>query len=202
MIGPHLIYLHPALVALVFQLNMLCHAQKAVFRHCVTTRSELNTRTSIRSVLSYRPPHSPFAAISRHAWSSVLAVRLFIDSPVSGCNCGSTHTSEQISVSKFAFKSPSVYRTHERMKKRAYQQRVLEVEHASFAPLVLSATGGMANETTLFYKRIASRLSEKMGSTIQYHNGLANLQNHFCISAFCHSMATTSKIEQRSCHQT
>ena len=64
------------------------------------------------------------------------------------------HSNKQASL-------PSVYRTHERMKKRAYQQRVLEIEHASFTPVVLSATGGMANEATLFYKRIASRLSEK-----------------------------------------
>ena len=41
----------------------------------------------------------------------------------------------------------------------------------------------------------------KMGSTIQYHNSLATLPNHFC-TAFCHSMPTRSKIEQRSCQQT
>ena len=55
----------------------------------------------------------------------------------------------------------SSYRTHEKMKKRAYQQRVLEIEHASFTPVVLSATGGMANEATFFYKRIASLLALK-----------------------------------------
>ena len=47
----------------------------------------------------------------------------------------------------------SAYRTHEKMKKRAYQQRVLEIEHASFTPVVLSATGGMANEATFFFTR-------------------------------------------------
>ena len=35
------------------------------------------------------------------------------------------------------------YRKHERSKKRAYEQRVREVEHASFTPLVLSASGVM-----------------------------------------------------------
>ena len=54
---------------------------------------------------------------------------------------------------------PSVYRMHEKMKKRQYQQRVLEIEHASFTPLILSATGGMANEATFFYKRMANLLS-------------------------------------------
>ena len=46
----------------------------------------------------------------------------------------------------------SVYRKHELEKKRAYQQRIQEVEHSSFTPLVLSATGGMGNEATIFYK--------------------------------------------------
>ena len=47
----------------------------------------------------------------------------------------------------------SCYRNHERLKKRAYEQRVREIEHASFTPLVLSATGGFAREATIFYKR-------------------------------------------------
>ena len=34
----------------------------------------------------------------------------------------------------------SVYRKHEQIKKRAYEQRIREVEHATFSPLVLSAT--------------------------------------------------------------
>ena len=55
----------------------------------------------------------------------------------------------------------SCYRKHELIKKRQYEQRVREVEHASFTPLVLSATGGMAKEATVFYKRLAHRLSSK-----------------------------------------
>ena len=49
-------------------------------------------------------------------------------------------------------------------KKKAYEERVCEVEHASYTPLVLSATGGMANEATHFYKRLTSRLAEKWAS--------------------------------------
>ena len=33
-------------------------------------------------------------------------------------------------------------------KKRAYEQRIREIEHASFCPLVLAATGGLAREAT------------------------------------------------------
>ena len=55
----------------------------------------------------------------------------------------------------------SCYRKHERLKKRAYEQRVRETEHATFTPLVLSATGGMGMEATIFYKRLASFLATK-----------------------------------------
>ena len=57
-----------------------------------------------------------------------------------------------------------MYRVHERAKKRAYEQRVREVEHSSFTPLVLSATGGMGNEALAFYRRLASLLAEKHDS--------------------------------------
>ena len=50
------------------------------------------------------------------------------------------------------------YRKQESLKKRAYEQRVREVEHSSFTPLVLSATGGMANEATTFYKSTRPRI--------------------------------------------
>ena len=53
------------------------------------------------------------------------------------------------------------FRKHEMEKKRAYEQRVREIEHASFTPLVLSASGGLAKEATNFYKRLASKLAEK-----------------------------------------
>ena len=37
-------------------------------------------------------------------------------------------------------------------KKRIFERRILEVEHATFTPLVFSITGGMARECTVFYK--------------------------------------------------
>ena len=58
---------------------------------------------------------------------------------------------------------PTCYKKHENIKKRAYGQRIRENEHASFTPVVLSATGGLAHEATFFYKRLASLLSHKWG---------------------------------------
>ena len=38
----------------------------------------------------------------------------------------------------------TAYRWHENIKQRAYGQNVREVEHASFTPIVMSVTGGLA----------------------------------------------------------
>ena len=42
------------------------------------------------------------------------------------------------------------FQKHENLKKRAYEQRIYEVEHGSFTPLVFSATGGMGNAARIF----------------------------------------------------
>ena len=55
----------------------------------------------------------------------------------------------------------AAYCKHETAKKREYAQRVREVEHGFFTPLVLSATSVMACEATAFYKRLADELSRK-----------------------------------------
>ena len=54
-----------------------------------------------------------------------------------------------------------IYRCHENAKKRTYEARIHKVEHATFTPLVFSATGGMADEACAFYKRLASLLCDK-----------------------------------------
>ena len=51
----------------------------------------------------------------------------------------------------------SVYRKHEQIKKRAYEQQIREVEHATFSPLVLSAIGGLAREANIFYTIFSTR---------------------------------------------
>ena len=50
---------------------------------------------------------------------------------------------------------------HEREKMRVYKQRVREVEHTSFVPLVMSATSGLARQASNFYKCLASLLADK-----------------------------------------
>ena len=57
------------------------------------------------------------------------------------------------------------YRKNELEKKRAYEERVREVEHGSFSPLVFSAAGGMGSIASIVYKRLASLLGEKRGNS-------------------------------------
>ena len=55
----------------------------------------------------------------------------------------------------------ATYRKHEKRKCRAYEQRVREIEHGSFTPLIMSATGGVGAAAKVCYKRLASLLSVK-----------------------------------------
>ena len=66
------------------------------------------------------------------------------------------------------------YRHHENLKKRHYEQRIREVEHSSFTPLVFATTGGLGPAATAFYKRLASMHAlGQMEGTIQHHHWLA-----------------------------
>ena len=56
---------------------------------------------------------------------------------------------------------PSAYGKHEQEKRRSCEQRVLEVEHSSFVPVVFSTTGSQGKTAAAFYPMIAGNLSEK-----------------------------------------
>ena len=79
----------------------------------------------------------------------------------------------------------SVYRKHEQVKKRAYEQQIREVEHATFSPLVLSATGGLAREANTFYKRLASMLASKWDHS--YSSIICWLRCRLVFSLLCFS---------------
>jgi len=53
------------------------------------------------------------------------------------------------------------YLQNEKEKKRHYNERVLNVEHGSFTPIVLSANGGVGREGEKFYSRLAEMISQK-----------------------------------------
>ena len=55
----------------------------------------------------------------------------------------------------------TAYKKHEAAKKREYAQRIRDVEHGVFTPIVLSTVGSMGREATIFYKRLADLVAQK-----------------------------------------
>ena len=61
-------------------------------------------------------------------------------------------------------KQPSqMYTAHEAQKKRAYNDRVIQIEKGSFTPLVFSTSGGMGREAQGLMKKIAERMELTSG---------------------------------------
>ena len=59
------------------------------------------------------------------------------------------------------FLIPACYAHHERIKQRLYEQRINEVELASFTPLIFSTTGGMGKSARVFCERLADKIATK-----------------------------------------
>ena len=78
--------------------------------------------------------------------------------------------------------SKAIYIKYELCKKRSYEARICEVEQSSFTPLIFSATEGMAAEATVFYKHLASLLSDKWDSNYAAVMGGCGVvcPSHFC----------------------
>ena len=56
-----------------------------------------------------------------------------------------------------------IYRQHEKEEKRMFANRVMEVEQATFTPLVFTTTEGMAEECRRYHNRLAELLADKKG---------------------------------------
>ena len=54
-----------------------------------------------------------------------------------------------------------VYKKNEKVKMRAYSDRILQVEKGSFVPLIYTTTGGMGPQCARTHKRIAELVAEK-----------------------------------------
>ena len=94
------------------------------------------------------------------------------------------------------------YTKHEREKVRAYGQRIREIEHATFVPLVMSATGGLAKQAINFYKRLASLLADKWEQPYRYHFVLAAMFLILQPAPFRHPMHTWCTIFKGPCCET
>ena len=72
--------------------------------------------------------------------------------------------------SNAAMNLSQMYISHERSKKREYNDRILQVEKGSFSPAVFSCSGGASPETTKLLKVIAAKLAVKRGE--QYNTSI------------------------------
>ena len=55
--------------------------------------------------------------------------------------------------------SAACYRRHKQAKSNLYEERVREVEHAFFTPLVFTTSGGASPLTDTFLKHLATKLA-------------------------------------------
>ena len=81
---------------------------------------------------------------------------------------------------------PTCYRKHEKLKKRAYEKRVREVERGSFTPVVISLTGGLGKAASVCYKHLASMISAKRD--IPYSSTMAWIKCSLSFSLLCSSI--------------
>ena len=73
-----------------------------------------------------------------------------------------THSSSQIHLT-----TESVLKKQEQEKRRNYNRRIMNIEHGTFTPLVLSVSGGMGKECSMFHKHVAERLAIKTGESYE-----------------------------------
>ena len=98
------------------------------------------------------------------------------------------------------------YKYHESVKTLKYQQRILDVEHISFVPLIFACTGGAALGSTITIQKQAEKLSEKRNES--YSNAIHNIRT---ITSFallrsailclrgCRKLKFTSNIDNSVC---
>ena len=64
-------------------------------------------------------------------------------------------------LSQMTKNTSTIFRSHEQAKKREYLQRVLDIEHGAFTPLVFGTNGGMGEECHRFVSHLSNKLAEK-----------------------------------------
>ena len=99
---------------------------------------------------------------------------------------------------KFAL--ASCFTHHKRQKKRAYEQRVGEVENVSYTPLVFSTMGGMGRLASIFYSRLVTMLREET-TTFFINDGMAVMPAVTLPPAIIYTVHQRIKIKSE-CHPT
>ena len=80
----------------------------------------------------------------------------------------------------------ATHKSNEAAKKREYGERVVQVEHGTFTPLVFSSLGGMSRECSHFYNHLADRISEKRGIPNSKARSWVRTKLSFCLLRATH----------------
>ncbi len=89
------------------------------------------------------------------------------------------------------------HNSNEKDKKRKYEDRILEVEHGSFTPLIFSCLGGMSVECTHFYNRLADKYGEKKNLSISKARTWLRTKLSFCLLRSTHMCIRGSRTRKQ-----
>ena len=70
---------------------------------------------------------------------------------------------------------------NEEEKKKSYNERVLNIENASFSPLVFNVNGGMARECKKFYSRLTEMIAEKRNISLSIATAFIRIKLSFSL---------------------
>ena len=80
----------------------------------------------------------------------------------------------------------AAHKSNENSKKRLYAERVINVEHGTFTPLVFSCLGGMSVECAHFFNRLSDKLSEKRNICTSQGRTWIRTKLSFCLLRATH----------------
>ena len=96
----------------------------------------------------------------------------------------------------------AAHKANESQKKREYGERVLNVEHGTFTPLVFSCLGGMSVECSQFFNRVADKISEKRDISISKGRAWVRTKLSFCLLRSTHLCIRGSRTKRQYMHET
>ena len=81
----------------------------------------------------------------------------------------------------------AAHKSNENEKKRKYRERIQNVEHGSFTPLVFTSFGGMSTECLKFYNHVSDKISDK-------RNIAPSLARSWIRTKLCFSLLRTANL--------
>ena len=86
----------------------------------------------------------------------------------------------------------------EQLKRRSYEERVRDVEHGTFTPLIFAATGGLGRAASVMYRRLASKLADKWNEPYGTVMGWLRCQISFSLTRSAIACLRSSRVSH--CH--